>query len=203
MLPGLHEGISGSIIGGYNLGICQYSNGEKKKAAIEAFKYITSREVQKKYVIENDIFSGIIDLYDDVEVCEIADCKFRKRVQSLGRPSSNLYDYDTYSKKFRNYIYEFLYGNKTAMEVLKRVEDITKVYYISLDTKNTSFGVISFGISLFMTILMILSLFFLFKNKFQPYFNFLSNDFWIVILLGLIIINNVSFFEFGNKTRLK
>jgi len=46
-LPGFKRGISGSTIGGYNIGINIYSDNKKKDAAIEALKYATSKSLQK------------------------------------------------------------------------------------------------------------------------------------------------------------
>ncbi|OUM60623.1 hypothetical protein PIROE2DRAFT_13569 [Piromyces sp. E2] len=203
ILPGFHEGVSGSIIGGYNLGICQYSKNEKKEAAITALKYITSKECQKKYILERGIFSGIKSLFDDEEVCQKVDCNFRKSVQPLRRPFSNSFDYDIYTNKYRKYIFEFLYGNEEVEQVLQNVEDITKIYYVSFDGKMAYLGFITVILSSLLTVIVVVSVFCIFNNKFESYFNLLSNDFWIIIAVGLIIIINSSYFDFGLKNEFK
>jgi len=48
LLPGLNKGVSGSTIAGYNIGIIKDIVPEKKKAAITALMYMTSKEFQKK-----------------------------------------------------------------------------------------------------------------------------------------------------------
>jgi len=45
-LPGIEEGISGSIVVGYNIGIDMNIKKEKIDAAITALKYISLREAQ-------------------------------------------------------------------------------------------------------------------------------------------------------------
>jgi len=47
ILPGNIEGISGSTIGGYNIGINNKISNNRKEKAIEVFKYITSWDIQK------------------------------------------------------------------------------------------------------------------------------------------------------------
>ena len=53
-LPGVKEGISGSIVTGYNVGVNNYISEERKKASIEVINYMASKNFQKKYV-KNDI----------------------------------------------------------------------------------------------------------------------------------------------------
>jgi len=119
-LPGLKEGISGSTIGDYNLGINKYVNDEKKKAAIKVLKYITSKDMQRKIVIEKENLSLISSLYDEEIVCSKVDCEFFKAIQPVARPTYIMNDYSTYSEKIREYAYEYLYGDITAKEALKK-----------------------------------------------------------------------------------
>ncbi|OUM62834.1 hypothetical protein PIROE2DRAFT_61622 [Piromyces sp. E2] len=64
-LPGSSEGISASSLVGFNVGINFHLNYEKTKAAIEVTKFITSKEVQKKIVMEKGLLSGIYSLFDE------------------------------------------------------------------------------------------------------------------------------------------
>jgi len=64
-LPGIKEGISGGTIKGYNLCIDGSISKKKIDAAIEALKYLTSKELQKKYMLSGDLMSGISSFYDD------------------------------------------------------------------------------------------------------------------------------------------
>eukprot|EP00833_Pecoramyces_ruminatium_P010859 jgi/Orpsp1_1/1184891/evm.model.c7180000091399.1 len=69
LIPGIKEGISGSIVTGYNIGIDSSINNNKIESAIEVIKFMTSREFQKKLVIKELIISGISSLYEDENVC--------------------------------------------------------------------------------------------------------------------------------------
>ncbi|ORX81333.1 periplasmic binding protein-like II, partial [Anaeromyces robustus] len=111
-LPGNKEGISASMIAGYNIGISKYSTEENIEASILAVSRMTSREVQKKLMTEFKKFSGITSLYNDENVCENKDiCAVNKNIQPIARPISLTNDYNGYSEKFRYYIYKYLYGD--------------------------------------------------------------------------------------------
>ncbi|OUM62604.1 hypothetical protein PIROE2DRAFT_61788 [Piromyces sp. E2] len=68
-LVGGKNGLSGTTIGGYNIGINNNINKSHKRLAIEAFKFITSKATQKKYLIKSQTLSAIDSLYDDPEKC--------------------------------------------------------------------------------------------------------------------------------------
>ncbi|OUM63393.1 hypothetical protein PIROE2DRAFT_61324 [Piromyces sp. E2] len=67
-LPGVKEGISGSVIGGHNVGINSFISPEHKEAAIKALEFISSYDIQKQYVLSNGVLSGIPSIYDDEEI---------------------------------------------------------------------------------------------------------------------------------------
>jgi len=85
ILPGLKEGISGSTILEYNIGITQHINEQKHKEAIEVVKFITSREYQKKLFMSG-FASGMTELMDDEEACKVAKCDLLRRIQFTGEP---------------------------------------------------------------------------------------------------------------------
>jgi len=134
ILPGRIEGISGSTIGGYNLGINGHINDEKKKASVIAFKFLTSKEIHKKLILEGRLNSPISSLYDDEEICSVVDCKFHKSLQLITRP--NVSSYSKWSNNFRKNIYEYIYGEKSISDVLKD-EDL---YLSSSNPKKSFFG---------------------------------------------------------------
>ncbi|OUM61594.1 hypothetical protein PIROE2DRAFT_12375, partial [Piromyces sp. E2] len=140
ILLGKNEGVSGSTIGGYNIGISKYIDEKNKKAAIKALKFFTSLEYQKNFTIAEKYFSGIRSLYDDEDVCNSVNCDLAKSFQPIARPNSPTDDYDSYSEKFRKYIFDFLYNDKSAEEVLNKIDDLTKIYTISFDSDETPIG---------------------------------------------------------------
>eukprot|EP00833_Pecoramyces_ruminatium_P005518 jgi/Orpsp1_1/1179550/evm.model.c7180000069828.1 len=130
ILVGNKEGVSASAIGGNNIGICNSLPKERTEAAVEVLKYLTSKEFQKELIRKNISVTGINDLYDDEEICKILDCELIKSVQPIARPVSLYTSYDEYSFKVQKFLGEFLYGNRTASEVLNDIENLTKIYYI-------------------------------------------------------------------------
>ncbi|KAG4107448.1 hypothetical protein H8356DRAFT_974815 [Neocallimastix lanati (nom. inval.)] len=202
-IPGVREGISGSAIGGYNLGISNHIDDSKKQAAVTAFEFITSKDMQKKIIMKNKLYSGIPSLYDDEEVCATVDCAFFKSIQLVARPTSKSNNYSNYSEKFRNYIYEFLYGDKSAYDVLKKINDISKFYYLSLDRSETPFGLIIIISFIILTLTMVFSLKFIYMNKYKPYFRFIPGDMWILSVFGCILIMCTCFTGLGEVTLLK
>jgi len=202
-MPGRKKGISGSITVGFNMGIQEKLSDEKLKAAITAFKFMTSKEIQREYTLKHMLVTGIPSLFEDEEVCKNSECELFRNIQPIGRPINKTKNFDEYSEKFINYIYEFLYGNKTAKEVLKKVDDLTNIYYISINTKNSYIGIVVFIINSVVILFMIISVIFLFLENFEPFYKFLSIDFWIIYIIGLIIILNAILTKYGMISNLK
>ncbi|ORX84281.1 periplasmic binding protein-like II [Anaeromyces robustus] len=188
ILPGIKEGISGAIVAGYNVGIFKNLSEEKKFASLAVLQFISSPEMQKKYFLKQLMISGILTLFDDEEVCQACDCEVFKNLQPIGRPSYKIPNYDEYSEKFRQYIYEFLYGDLSAEKALKKADDITRIYYISINKNYSLLGFIINIIISILTLLMFFSLIFLFVEDFCSLFEFLTTDFWFIYVLGSIFI---------------
>jgi len=198
IIPGKKEGISSSLIGGNNVSINMYSSKKKQKTAIKMLEFITSKEVKKELSLNFSILPGIDSLYDDEELCKIMDCELFKNIQPVVRPTKENENYDDYSIKFRNYVYDYIYGNKSAKDVLKKIVDLRKIYSVSLDTNETSIGLIFFCILCSIICIMIFSLIFIYIPSFKPFFTFIPNDFWILSITGIIMIFCIGFTEMGN-----
>jgi len=152
--------------------------------------------------LKDKILSGISSLYDEKEVCEVVDCELFKSLQFINRPTSKFHDYYAYSEKIRSNLYKYIYGNGniTATEILNKVNDITRIYYVSIDSKASSPGIILFAFSLVIIIGFILSLSFLYSEKYKNVYNVIPNDFWILIMTGIIMVIIVSCLEIVKKT---
>jgi len=205
ILPGLKEGISGTLALGKNMGIVKNISKEKKNATLEVVKYFTSK-VNHMNFIKNKIYSVVIpELLDHEYVCKFAPCDLYKKIQFTGEPSFIL-DNDepeNYRKIYKIYIYQILYENKTVEEIMKDFDDLTKIYTISLDTENSYIGLICFIFISVISLLMLLSLIFLFNDNFFPFFKFLSIDLWIITVLGSIIILWVPVINYGQTETFK
>jgi len=203
-MPGREKGITGTSLTGYNLGITKGLTKDRVDAAIKAIQYITSVECQKKYVLNDAIVSPIVSLYEDKEVCEVLNCEiYRNSQYIIGSSKIKTMDYDVYTEKYRNFIYEYLFGNITAEEALKNVDDIIKIHYISLDTTDNKIGRIEFYIIITFIAIMTQSIVFIFIENFQPYFRFLSIDSWIVTIIGSIMTMLICLAKNGLWTNFK
>jgi len=171
-------------------------------STIKAFTYLTSKEVQRKVAKDYLFFSPIPSLYNEEEVCKELDCEFFKSAQLISRPINITDDYNLYSSKFRNYIFEYLYGNRTVSDVLKDIENLTKVYYLSLSF-NDSFNITIFFILFIISSLMIGSLIFLHVRKYEPYFKFLLKKEWYMFIFGLVSMLWNFYYEMEKTTRLR
>ncbi|OUM66021.1 hypothetical protein PIROE2DRAFT_6916 [Piromyces sp. E2] len=195
ILPGVKPDVSGSVLGGNSIVINKYIDDERKEAAINALKIFTSKEMQKKITMEFNLYSGIFDLYDDEAVCEKVDCDLFKSVQFINRPSYNVENYEKYSDNYRDKVYRYLYGNAKVEDVLQQIVDITKIYYISCNTKESIVGVIAVIVVASIAIIIIISSSFLFMGRYKFYYQFLSRPLWFINLGGSILVLMTTIFE--------
>ncbi|KAL6635869.1 periplasmic binding protein-like II [Neocallimastix sp. 'constans'] len=203
LLPGNKEGVSGSSLIGYNIGINKHISFEKKKGAIEVLKFITSKEFQKKLVLNNTLISAISSIYNDEDVCKKKNCALYNNIQLISKPVNLTVDYDEYDEKFREYISEFFQKGKSVKETLQKIIDIMKIYTITIKTDDTYVGLIIFIFITFYIVFILLSLVFLYKENFSPYFRFLPNKFWIIIIFGIVTVLCSCFTQYGTVTSIK
>jgi len=201
-LPGRIKGVSGSSIGGTAIGINKYITKEHIKYAVEAAKFMTSWETQKKMVLNGIAQSVLPDIYYDEEVCHVVNCELYRNIQAVARPLTA--NYDDYSAKFRKNIRDFLYNGKDAEEVLKNIVDITKIYEITINpSKNHKEGFVVLIFVSIITVIILFTIIFVIMNKKKSYLNFLRWNCWIVILFGYIIHLFVVMINYGKITSLK
>jgi len=121
--PGKKEGVSGGIVIPFNIAISKYSTEEKQKAAIEFLKFVISEEAQKKYIINKSMFTGIMDLYKDKEVCEKVDCEVVTDSQpfSIMNYDEKVFADDNYHAKYRQIMFDYLYNDKPIDDIVKDI----------------------------------------------------------------------------------
>ena len=207
ILPGSKENLSATSINGFNIGINNLledektndsketgvTNNEKIKAAIEVVKFATSKDFQKLLFINGYSVPAIPALFDDNEACKKKDCEMFKSMQPMTIRPNDLFG-GTFSKfeyddKYRKYALKYIIEEKGDLEsTLKKIEDITKIYYIPYDKTESSIGYITIIVVSVISTLMLLSSIFLFFENFQPFFKFLSIDSWILLIFGSIMI---------------
>jgi len=206
ILPGIKKDISGSLIVGKIIGIAKNIDETKKNAALEIVKLFTSKEYQRNKFENGIMLSAMNELCNCDEICNervAKTCDFQKSIQFTSEPRFIKERGEGCRKKYQKYIYQFLYKNKTIEETLKHVIDITKIYYVSLDTVDSYAGLFCFIFFSVVSTLMLLSLIFIYKDNLHLYFKFLSNDFWIITVLGSVIILWVPLINYGRITTLK
>ncbi|OUM68814.1 hypothetical protein PIROE2DRAFT_3333, partial [Piromyces sp. E2] len=201
-MPGKKEGVNGSCIEAFSIGINKHISDEQKLAAVKVLEYLTSKEIQKEFIIkEFKLFTGLMELYDDEEVCSIVNCNVAKNIQGINRKNYEISTYEEYSNKVENLIYEFLSRKKTAKDVLTEIDDITRIYFFTI--KSSPISLIIFIILTMALSIILLSNIELFIPKLRPNFKFLSTDLWIIYSIGncFIIISEMA--NYGNRTIFK
>jgi len=202
-LPGRFDGLSGTSIGGSNIGINKFITNEKKNAAIKVLQYMTSKEIQKNNLLKKGFITAIPDLFNDTEICKMENCELYWGLQPIARPGALTDNYDQYSSKYRQYMREFLYEDSSAVEVLDNINELTKIYYISLDTSTTPEGLIILIITMVIATFMVFSLTFLFIKNTKKYYNLLNTESWLLVMLGFMLYLSAIITEYGEINNLK
>jgi len=204
-LPGAKKGVSGTIVGGYNIAINRYVENENKLASIEVLKYILSKSVQKKYMINKHIFSAITSLYDDKEVCSEIDCGLVKKIQPFHFMyyKNVIYSFEEYNEKSTVVYFDYIYGNSTLPQTIKKVENLSKYYSLEIKTNDSFVGLIIFILYVLVVTLMLSSLSLLYIKKFKNNYKFLTKDCWFLSNLGTIAMLSSVMTEFYDLTPMK
>jgi len=200
-MPGEINGIHGSCLTSYNIGVPKFIPEEKIRAAVEVVKYFTSLETQKNVFVKIfKNYSAIKSLYDDPEVCEYLNCTIAKKIQSIQRPGNLVEDYDSYAARVVNLFFDYLYNKKSAKDILLNIDNLTRVYTF---TVKSTVDLIFFIILIALFYLVLFSPGLLFISSLKNNFHFLSVEGWILYSIGfaLFIINEV--LQFGKLTIFK
>ena len=123
-----------------------------------------------------------------------------KSIQFVPRKFPPEYSYDEYSRKFRSYIYKFLYGDTPIREALNEFDYLNKFYSITIsDTVGKYYAFIL----LFIVAIMIGSLVLPLKSDFRKYYRILYPDFWIFSIFGTFLMLGSCHVGFGSVTVIK
>jgi len=201
-LPGAKEGVSGTIVIPNNIAVNRYIDDDRKEAAIEFIKFVGSKDIQKRFIINNYMYSADMELYKDEEVCSVLNCDIIKDSYPFSFMSNDVKFFcdDNYHIKYRSKIFDYLYDNKPIDKVLKELDDETRVYSYSIDTEVSNIGLIMFIVFLVCISFMFLSLIFIFIKSFERRFIFLSKDLWVITTLGSMILMSSIITLYGNSS---
>ena len=198
-IPG-ENGVFGSILSPSFIAINRYVEEDHKIAAVEFLKYYTSAKVQKEYFMKNGLFSIISSLYDDEEACLYIDCDVIKEANPyifVGYDTGE-YTQTDYYNKIREYVYKYVYGDVPIDETMKKLNDLKKIYNFSVDTTDSSAGLIILITFCVTLCIMIVPIVIHTRKEIEK--SFLPNDFWIISLLGSMFIQCTIFANYGKLT---
>jgi len=201
-LPGKNDKVSGTAGSASNLLINKYISDEKKEAAVDFIKFITSDEIQKEFFLSGELFSPINELYDE-ESCKKIDCEVAigSRPYSFSLDEPDFLDKKFYSNKIKEYAFSYIYGDTDLEEAVKKMVDLKKIYKVSLGTSDSNMGLIIFITTIAILCLMSLVLMIhMVITKCKNNSRFFTNDLWILSLLGTAIMICANFTIFGNVT---
>jgi len=203
-IPGWKHGVSGSIAANTNIAVNNNISFERKKAAVEVLKYITLESTQKELIMKNGFFSAINKLYDDPEVCKIAACDLMKGITPFSYFNYDLVEFnnDYNVAKYTQYLFDYLMDDMSLSEAIKKIDDMSKNYYFSIKSNDTSYGLVIFIIFISVSVIMVLSLSMLYFEKTKIKYNFLSNTEWLSVVLGCFIIMCSIISIFDNPTKI-
>jgi len=208
LIPGYFEGVSSSRISGINIGINKNieSKIERVKAAWKLVEFSMSLEFQKEIFMSGESVPAINSLFDDEEVRNIRGaetCDMFKNIQLMKKPNINRNEIPDFGEKFYLHSKNYLYNGVSINDTINRLENISKIYYISLYSSENYIGLISVTIVSVISLIMLFSIVFLFRNNFIPFFKFLPSGMYIIVIIGVILTMCTSLTNIGPITVLK
>lgn len=187
-IPGKNENVSGSSASASNLLVNRYISKERQEAAVDFIKFVTSTEIQKEYVLKGSMISPVNELYYDEEICKLVDCLVPLRAQPYSWEVNEelYYDKTVYANKLKQYAYDYIYRDEDIDVVFKKMNDLSKLYHISIGTEDSIAGLLVFIITLVIIFIMCLFIIIiLIKNKNNSISGiFLPTDLWIFFING-------------------
>jgi len=200
-IPGKIEGISGSCIGGYSLGMNIYISEEKKGKIATIMEYITTIENEKKVTLNHGLQSVIETLFNDESLCQnYSQCQNFKSIQPILRPIQATEDYMEYSHKYRNHLLKYLYEGIDLTECHQNIKFLTTIFYEENNTLMNRIYIIVISIS---DIIIVFSYCLAFTKKHKFKFKLLNKFYWFLYMLGEVLIMSYGFTGMGKLTDLK
>jgi len=200
-IPGRIEGLSGTVLGGYNLGINNYISEDRKKKVASILEYIASEELKKSIAMDFGFQSAIKDVYENDEVClRYEQCIYFRGIQPVILPIHETDNYKEYFVKFKSYLLKYLFYNLDLSYCLSSIKYITKVY----EVKNNSILDQHYkGIIGFTDVVLIFCYCLSLTKKHRYKFRFLNHFYWFLYMCGIIIIISYGFTGMGQLNKFK
>jgi len=170
-------------------------------------KFVSLKEVQRKFIAKDQFLGTNMELYKDKndDICQFVPCDFMDEIDSFA-----FYDNDKryfgnneYSEYYQKYLLDYLFNDQPLDDVLQKLEDITKLYTFSIKTDDSIYGLIIFIVFLAFAVCITLSIAFIFIKKFEYRFNFLSKNLWVITTIGSLILLSAVLTLYGDVTNGK
>ena len=205
-LPGKKEGVSGTYLGSNNFSINKFIDKRRKEAAITFLKFFILKDVQFEYIIKDQFLGGNMDLYKKGEIsCDYVNCEVIDNIQpfSFLDNDKKFFGNDEYFRYYQKYMLDYLFYDQDLDYILKRLDDITKIYTFSLNTEDSIVGLIIYIIFITFFAVIALSIVFVFVKKLEYRFKFLSKNLWILTTLGSLILLSSIITLYGEVSNAK
>jgi len=207
IVPGKKEGVAGTLPASFVISVNRYiDNDETREAALNVLEFFTSKNTQKEFILKKNVLSAMKNLYYDPEIC----ANFKCDVFLKSRPFTKLatsyrkfnYEKYWYSERVRGYIADYLSNNASLDSVMKNIINLSKTYYLLVDAKESLTGLVVFIIYITLVSLIAISLIII-STPLRKYKCFLPYDFWLISILGTIVIMSSIFTMYGPLSSTK
>jgi len=205
IVPGLKDGVTGTLPGAYVISVNRYIDDDRISKALTVLDFFTSKETQKEFILKQHVFSAITELYYDPEVCEMFDCHVYLQSIPFTKLSSNYrklnFEKLWYNYKVLDYAFDYLNEKVSLDKAMENIINILKVYYFSIDKNESVIGFIAFityiTLVSFIAISVVVALLMLKRKK---NISFMPNDFWLISVFGTIVMLSSLLSLYGQLT---
>lgn len=207
IVPGRKEGVAGTLPASFVISLNRYiDNDETIEAALNVLKFFTSKDTQREFILKKNVLSAMKSLYYDPEIC----ANFKCEVFLNSKPFTKLatsyrkfnYEKYWYSERVRGYIADYLSNNATLDSVMKNIINLSKTYYLLIDAKESLSGLVFFVIYITLVSLMAISVIVISKVL-RKYKCFLPYDFWLISIIGTVVMMSSIFTMYGLLSAIK
>jgi len=199
-IPGKYDGFSSSRISGYNVGISKFLSSERQKSVSLILDVLLSESFQTYLVEDLNMFSGFRSLYKTefsgskrdkdkrkLNICNKIDCYMIYDLQFYNKPPNYYTNYEEYSTEFNRLVNTYFFdptSDMTTEEMLTKVDDLTRNYYIKY---SDGLGIATLTLLGIVYLIMIGSYILMFNRKYNVLFIFMNNNYWGVYLFGTFL----------------
>jgi len=203
VVPGLKEGVTGTLPGAYLVSVNRYIDNDRINKTLGVLDFFTSKKVQKEYILKQNVFSAITELYYDPETCKKFKCEVFLQSRPFTKLSSNYrqlnFEKYWYSYTVLDYVFQYIYDKVSLDKAMDNIINLLKIYHFSTDANDSLVGFSIFIVYITLVILIAISIVIILiisvrKKKSR---SFMSTDFWLISVLGTIVMLTIMLSLYG------